>query len=76
MYTPVTVDLMGLPYQDPVTGGHVYYRSANDIQNPRWTVANAFTKDNVNRSYGNLQAVYNVMKGLNFTYRVGTGQLY
>ena len=71
LYTPTSVDLMGLPYENPLDHSQVYYRTANDIQNPRWTLYNSFTEDNVNRSFGNLQLKYDVMKGLNLGYRVG-----
>ena len=71
LYTPTSVDLMGLPYENPLDHSQVYYRTANDIQNPRWTLYNSFTEDNVNRSFGNLQLKYDIMKGLNLGYRVG-----
>ena len=34
MYTPRSVDLMGMPYQR-ADGGSLYYRTSNSIQNPR-----------------------------------------
>lgn len=71
MYTPVTIDLMGLPYQNPLDGSTVYYRRNNGIQNPRWTVANAFTEDNVNRIFGNMQLKYIFTPKLSLLYRVG-----
>lgn len=71
LYTPTSVDLMGLPYQNPLDGSHVYYRQNNGIQNPRWTLYNSFTEDNVNRAFGNLSLKYEVIKNLNLTYRVG-----
>lgn len=71
LYTPTTVDLIGLPYQNPLDGSSVYYRSSNDIQHPLWTVHNSFTEDNVTRTYGNLQLKYDVLKGLSVSYRVG-----
>ncbi|MEQ1623993.1 MAG: SusC/RagA family TonB-linked outer membrane protein [Sediminibacterium sp.] len=71
MYTPTAVDLMGLPWENPITKGHVYYRNGNDIQNPIWTTHNAFTQNKVNRAYGNMQIRYEVLKGLNLSYRVG-----
>ena len=70
-YTPRTVDLMGLPYQNPVTGAAIYYRADNAIQNPRWTVENSFVRQQVNRTFGNAQMRYGIMKGLNLTYRLG-----
>lgn len=71
MYTPTAVDLMGLPWENPLDHSHVYYRGGNDIQNPRWTLYNSFTQDKVYRAYGNLQIRYEVLKGLNLSYRVG-----
>lgn len=71
MYTPTAVDLMGLPWENPITKGHVYYRNGNDIQNPIWTTRNAFTQNKVSRAYGNMQVRYEVLKGLNLSYRVG-----
>lgn len=71
MYTPTAVDLMGLPWENPITKGHVYYRNGNDIQNPIWTTRNAFTQNKVSRAYGNMQLRYELMKGLNLSYRVG-----
>ncbi len=71
MYTPTAVDLMGLPYENPLDHSHVYYRGGNDIQNPRWTLYNAFTSDKVNRTYGNFALRYEVVPGLNLSYRIG-----
>lgn len=71
MYTPPAVDLMNLPYKNPLTGGSIYYRPANDIQNPRWTVENVLTGQKVNRTYGQISAKYDVLKNLNLTYRLG-----
>jgi len=71
LYTPTSVDLMGLPWENPLDHSQVYYRSANDIQNPRWTLANAFTEDKVNRTFGNIQLKYSLYKDLNLGYRIG-----
>ena len=71
MYTPTSVDLMGLPWENPLDHSHVYYRANNGIQNPRWTLKNSFTEDNVNRAYGNIALRYEFKKGLNLSYRVG-----
>ncbi len=70
-YTPRSVDLNGLPYQNPLTGGSVYYRSGNDIQNPRWTLENAGTTQSVNRFYGNTFLQYDINDWMNVMYRVG-----
>ncbi|MBS1919458.1 MAG: SusC/RagA family TonB-linked outer membrane protein [Bacteroidetes bacterium] len=71
MYTPTAIDLMNLPYENPLDHSSVYYRNGNDIQNPRWTLYNSFTQDNVKRTYGQIQARYEIMKSLNLSYRVG-----
>lgn len=71
LYTPTSVDLQGLPWENPLDRSHVYYRSNNGIQNPRWTLANAFTADNVSRVFGNLQLKYDFTKRLNLSYRAG-----
>lgn len=71
LYTPTSVDLQGLPWQNPLDHSQVYYRSNNGIQNPRWTLANSFTEDNTNRAYGNIQLKYDFAKGVSLSYRVG-----
>ncbi|MHA4812246.1 SusC/RagA family TonB-linked outer membrane protein [Flavitalea flava] len=71
MYTPTAVDLMGLPYESPLDHSAIYYRNDNGIQNPRWTLNNAFTVDKVNRVFGQAQVKFEVMKELNLAYRVG-----
>ncbi|MBY0534693.1 MAG: SusC/RagA family TonB-linked outer membrane protein [Chitinophagaceae bacterium] len=79
IYTPIAVNLMGtpadganyLPWENPVDKSSIYYRGGNDIQNPIWTVNNSFTGQKINRVYGNLQARYEVKKGLALSYRVG-----
>ena len=71
LYTPTSVDLQGLPFENPLDHSHVYYRGNNGIQNPRWTLVNSFTEDNVNRVFGNIALKYEFMKGLNLSYRIG-----
>ena len=71
MFTPRSVNLMGLPYENPVTHSSVYYRGGNDIENPRWTANNALSNDLTYRTYGTFGLKYDIMKGLNITYRFG-----
>jgi TonB-linked SusC/RagA family outer membrane protein len=71
LYTPTSIDLMGWDYKLPTNGSSVYYRGGNDIQNPRWTAENATTQQRVDRFFGNLQLRYELMKGLNASYRIG-----
>ena len=70
-FTPRSVDLNGLPFQNPITGGSVYYRQNNSIQHPLWTVANAANIQDTNRTFGSLNMSYDINDNLNFLYRVG-----
>lgn len=70
-FTPRNVDLMGLPYEVPETGGSVYYRNGNDIINPRWSVANAQNGQLTNRVFGSASLTYEFNDNLNLTYRAG-----
>ena len=71
MYTPTAVDLNNLPYENPFTHASLYYRNNNDIQNPRWTLANSFVKDNTTRVFGKAQIKYDLDKHFNVSYRLG-----
>ncbi len=70
-FTPRSIDLMNLPFQNPIDGSSVYYRNGNDIQNPRWTVANAFNGQVTDRVFGTLGTGYNLNDNLNLAYRLG-----
>jgi len=71
MYTPTAVDLIGLPWENPIDHSQVYYRNGNDIQNPIWTLHNSFTEDNISRNFGNISAMYDFSSKLKFMYRFG-----
>ena len=64
-YTPRSVDLMGLPYQNPVTGESIYYRQNNSIQHPLWTVNNTANIQNTNRVFGGANISYGINDNLN-----------
>jgi TonB-linked SusC/RagA family outer membrane protein len=70
-FTPRSVDLLGQPFQNPLTGGSVYYRRGNDIQNPLWTVDNAGVSQRSNRVFGQAQVAYAINDNLNLSYRAG-----
>jgi TonB-linked SusC/RagA family outer membrane protein len=70
-FTPRSIDIQGLPYQDPITGGSVYYRQANDIQHPSWTVYNSGSKQQTNRVFGQASLQYDINDNLNLIYRAG-----
>jgi TonB-linked SusC/RagA family outer membrane protein len=70
-FTPRNVDLVGLPFDIPETGGSLYYRNGNDINNPNWLTRNAKTTQLTNRVYGTTTLSYEFNENLNATYRVG-----
>ena len=74
LYTPRAVDLMGLPWENPSDHSSIYYRPANDIQHPIWTVNNSFTGQKVHRIFGNMQLKYDIVKDLSVSYRLGYDQ--
>ncbi len=71
LYTPRSVDLMGLPYESPIDHRSVYYRSGNDIQNPIWTTKYASSIDNVNRVYGAANVDYEITNTMKVAYKFG-----
>ncbi|WP_026994641.1 SusC/RagA family TonB-linked outer membrane protein [Flectobacillus major] len=71
MFTPRQVDLMGWPYANPVDGSSVYFRSGNDIPNPRWILENYKTTGVVNRFFSATSFNLELAKDLAFLYKVG-----
>ncbi|NQZ42899.1 MAG: SusC/RagA family TonB-linked outer membrane protein [Flavobacteriaceae bacterium] len=70
-FTPRSVDVAGLPFQNPIDGSSVYYRQNNSIQHPLWTVNNSGTRQETNRVFGNMGLQYDLSDNLNLIYRVG-----
>lgn len=70
-YTPRSVDLHGLEFENPVTHESVYYRGGNDIQNPRWTLANTGDNEKLRRFFGTTALSYELFDGLAVQYRLG-----
>ncbi|CCH02427.1 TonB-dependent receptor plug [Fibrella aestuarina BUZ 2] len=71
LFTPRQVDLMNWPYENPVDGGTVYFRSGNDIPNPRWILANYKTTGVVNRFFTTTNLTYDIARDLVLLYKVG-----
>lgn len=71
MYTPRSVDLMGLPYENPLNGSSVYYRPGNDIQNPNWTAKYVKFRQAVQRTFGQMSLRYDITRNWNILYRIG-----
>jgi len=70
-FTPRSVDLLGLPFEDPVTGGSIYYRDGNDIINPRWTAQNVVNQQVTNRFNWNVAVGYDLTDNLAVKWRSG-----
>ena len=70
LYTPRSIDLFGLPFENPLDNSSVYYRGGNDIQNPRWTLANIKDNEKVRRFFGNITTTYDINDWLNASYSV------
>lgn len=71
LFTPRQVDLMGWPYESPVDGSSVYFRSGNDIPNPRWILKNYKTTGTVDRVFTSTNFSYDLTKDLTLLYKVG-----
>ncbi len=71
LFTPRSVDLMGLPFENPIDGSSVYYRNGNDIINPRWTAKNVTNQQLTNRVFWNANLGYEVNDNLSINWRTG-----
>ncbi len=70
LYTPRSVDLNGLPWEDSQNRS-VYYRSNNSIQNPYWTINNEKFSEDTDRLQGKLALSYPITENINLMYRAG-----
>ena len=70
-FTPRNVDLVNLPFELPETGGSIYYRNGNDINNPNWIIKNARDSQLTNRAFGTTTLQYALSDNLNLQYRAG-----
>ncbi len=70
-FTPRSVDLMGLPFENPIDGSSVYYRNGNDIINPRWTAKNVTYRQLTNRINWTAQLTYQINDNLSASWRTG-----
>ena len=66
-----SLDLQGLPYQDPVTKGPVFAWLTSQADNPLWSVENAYYKSRVDRIVGSVGLSYAIKDWLNVSYTGG-----
>lgn len=71
LYTPRSVDLGGLPFENPVDRSSVYFRSGNDIVNPRWAAKYYQNTSVVNRFFNSTSLNYDLNDNFSLTYRIG-----
>ena len=74
LFTPRSMDLMGLPYQSPLDGSNVYYRRGAPIQNPRWILNNGGNDERVQRFFSTTEVSYDLTDNLKAVYRLGIDQ--
>ena len=70
-YTPRSIDLINIPYQNPITGESVYYRQNNSIQHPLWTLHNTGTSQDTHRVFGGGTLAFEINDNLNLAYTFG-----
>ena len=71
LFTPRSVDLKNLPFEDPITKASVYFRGGNDITNPNWLVKNYVNSSDVKRFFNATSLNYDVTDNFSITYRLG-----
>jgi TonB-linked SusC/RagA family outer membrane protein len=70
-YTPRSVGLYELEYENPQDKSSIFYRGGNDIQHPLWTLNNSGDREKVSRFFGTVSLSYDLTDWLSATYRVG-----
>ncbi|MCY7349359.1 MAG: SusC/RagA family TonB-linked outer membrane protein [Cytophagaceae bacterium] len=70
-FTPRSVDLIGLPFETPLDNRSVYFRSGNDIPNPRWITKYYSTTGITDRFFGSSTINVDLLDNLVLTYRGG-----
>lgn len=71
LFTPRSIDLGGLPFEDPVTKASVYFRADNGIVNPNWLVRNYVNSSDVQRFFNSTSLNYDINDNFSITYRLG-----
>jgi TonB-linked SusC/RagA family outer membrane protein len=71
LFTPRSIDLAGLPWENPVDKSSVYFRGGNDIVNPNWLVRNYVNTSDVQRFFNSTSLNYDLTDNFSITYRLG-----
>jgi len=71
LFTPRSVDLENLPYENPADKSSVYFRGGNDIVNPNWLVRYYKNTSDVKRFFNSTSLNYDFNDNFSMTYRLG-----
>ncbi|MFN3999875.1 SusC/RagA family TonB-linked outer membrane protein [Algoriphagus sp.] len=71
LFTPRSMDLGGLPWENPVDKSSVYFRGDNGIVNPNWLVRNYVNSSDVQRFFNSTSLNYDINDNFSITYRLG-----
>jgi outer membrane receptor protein involved in Fe transport len=71
MFTPRSIDLENLPFENPVDKSSVYFRGDNGIMNPNWLVKYLKNTSDVNRFFNSTSLNYDFSDNFSMTYRLG-----
>ncbi len=71
LYTPRSIDLANLPFENPIDKSSVYFRTNNGIPNPKWLVRNYKNTSVVNRFFNSTSLNYDFSDNFSVTYRLG-----
>ena len=71
MFTPRSVDLENLPFENPVDKSSVFYRGGNDIMNPNWLVKYLKNTSDVTRFTNSTTLSYDFNDDFSIQYRLG-----
>lgn len=71
LYTPRSVDLRNLPFENPVDRSNVFFRGNNDQVNPYWLAQNFVDASTVNRFFNSTSLNYDINDNFSVTYRFG-----
>ncbi|WP_298541459.1 SusC/RagA family TonB-linked outer membrane protein [uncultured Aquimarina sp.] len=66
---PRSLDIQSFPFQDPITGESVYYRT--NRENPRWTIENTGRESAIRRFNATINLDYQLHKNHTLRYRGG-----
>ena len=71
-YTPRSVDLNGLEWEDPADNSTIFYRgSVRQIQHPIWTLNNTSDTEKLARFFGTISLSYDINDWMSINYRYG-----